>query len=126
MPLDHFIGENSGKPVGLQELVRFGREQVFFNVKEPPAMGGAKSLQAQAGTAIELTLAATPVGPAVVFYTSAMDSRLSKPFAGVPLAEALEIAIAMSEVSAVVLQGTSDAALVIEKTTGASGQIPSR
>src|ERR671925_57916 len=111
--LEKFIRSHVGEPVTSRDLEPYGREQVFFNVRNPPPIIGA-SQEATPGAPIELPLHETPVGPAVVFYTSDADAKLSKPFAGVLLAEALEIAVAIKQAKAFVLQYSSGVALLIE------------
>jgi hypothetical protein len=107
--VEQFIQERCGESVRLEDLRPFLDEEVFFNATpEDPAASGIP------GTALTLPLSLSPVGPVVVFFANATDARLLRPFAGVRLGEALEIALATEGAAGVAIQSGGADALIIE------------
>jgi len=108
--LETFVLERCGQPVSLADLTPYLHEEVFCNAK--PEHSDAPGVP---GSALTLPLSRAQIGPVVVFYVNATDTRLQRPFAGLRLDEALEIANALDAAAGVAIQSSKAEALIIEK-----------
>ena len=116
MTFDQFILQNYQAAVSVTDLKPFLGERVFFNVLDAPAAPAGGSRQAVPGSTITIPFTPTPMGAVVIFYTTATDKRLGKPFAGMLLAEAIEIVGTMADVKGLLLQSSKEPALMVGKS----------
>ena len=115
MTLNEFIALKFETPVTVNDLAPYLSSQVFFNVTNAPMLSSDASKLATPGEVVSVPVTVTPLGPMVVLFADASDVRLSRPFAGVLLDEAIQIVSEMPNVAGLILQGDREQALAIEK-----------
>lgn len=115
MNLDSLIADNNNWKNGAGILSQFLDTEVFFNI-----LGADEKLKSGEMTVTNTNHLGMPTaklenGEMAIFYTTNMDARLNKPFGGVSLQVALNMALANDDIDGILLQSNSSAWISISK-----------